>query len=99
MLTAVTAAIIATDASLWVSGVSGVSERHRERRGGSRVDRQEQGPAEEERRHTAERLTHVDVAASRVGEHGPELAERKRAQQGEHAPDDPDHQSHADVST
>jgi hypothetical protein len=74
-----------------------VRERHRECRRGARVDRQEQRPAEQECRQTAERLTHVDVAAARVGKHGAELAECERAQQGEYAPDDPDDQSHADV--
>src|SRR5439155_45630 len=37
-----------------------VRERHRERRRRARVDRQEQGPAEQERGQTPKRLTHVD---------------------------------------
>ena len=75
-----------------------VCERHGERCRRAGIDREEQGPAEQERGQAAECFAHVDVAAPRVGEHGPQLTERDRPEQREHAPDHPHHQRHADVA-
>ena len=72
-----------------------VRERYGERRGRAGVDRQEQRPAEQERGQGAECLAYVDVAATGVGQHGAELAERERAEQREHAAEKPDEQRHA----
>jgi len=75
-----------------------VGERHRERRGPAGVDRQEQGPADQEGGEGAECFAHVDVAATGIGQHGAELTERERAEQCQDAPQEPDEQRHTQVS-
>ncbi len=99
MLTHVSSAIAITPASFAVVGrqrhegaqVDREGRRERRDRAGRR-DREEH-PAAEKPREPSETARDEGVDASRLGHRGPELGERERAEQGQHAADHP-HREH-----
>ena len=65
------------------------AERHAYRGDGAGLDDEKERPAEQESPQRAERLAQVNVLAAGFGHHGGEFAVAERANDGEHARDDP----------